>query len=39
MAAKYSAFFPAITAPSFIFYSPEQNANKETNASEAFRTL
>lgn len=39
MAAKYSACFPDITAASFIFYSPEQKFDKETNASEALRTL
>ncbi len=39
MAAKYSAFFPDITVPSFIFYPLEQNVDKETNASEASRTL
>lgn len=35
----FSLFFPDITAPSFIFYSLEQNVDKETNASEALRTL
>jgi len=39
MVAKYPALFPDITSPSFIFYSLEQNADKETNASEALRTL
>lgn len=38
MAAKYSAIFPDITAPSFIFYSLEQNVDRETNVPEALRT-
>lgn len=31
--------FPDITAPSSIFYSLEQNLDKETNASEALKDI
>lgn len=39
IAAKFSASFPDTTAPSFVFYSLEQNVDKETNVYGHFHCV